>query len=386
MHGVVNEIDHVCLPARLFMFVCSLHDSYGFDPWQLLAGCVLSSRTSGGETVWAPIRAFHAKFPTPTAVVEEAEINGLERMGKMLKPLGLNRESTISRTALGFLRQWTRPSELYGCGKFAEDSWLAFCHGQVARVASDAAADRNVRAYAIWATKELCAAKALPGPRSLLEGVVGSKLSAAAARRKATKPRWAEEPDSDSYDEDCEGDEGDGDGSDGDDSIQAAGGAGGGLAKAQLLSSVIAEQAHRRQRAAAQASSRQERAARRMATTAASTTSAFSSSSVIGRGDTNDDEKDDDDYLATPRSKPRGKPRASTTTTPRTSSKTTPRALGKAARSGSRQSNNPAVGKAQHVSSKRGRALGGAGGALERALGLVPATPASKRRTPPSSA
>ncbi|KAA0165149.1 hypothetical protein FNF28_03548 [Cafeteria roenbergensis] len=130
-------------PMKMFQ------ETYGYDPWKLLSGCVLSSRTSGGDRVWGPIRAFFERFPTPTAVLDEAEANGLAGMEEMLKPLGLNRERTITRAAEGFLRVWDRPSELYGCGKFAEDSWLAFCHGEVRRVAKDPRADRNVRAFTI---------------------------------------------------------------------------------------------------------------------------------------------------------------------------------------------------------------------------------------------
>ena len=203
---------------------------YGYDPWKLLSGCVLSSRTSGGDRVWGPIRAFFERFPTPTAVLDEAEANGLAGMEEMLKPLGLNRERTITRAAEGFLRVWDRPSELYGCGKFAEDSWLAFCHGEVRRVAKDPRADRNVRAYAAWAVKAL-------------------RGGGAAAAAAASQAEAEEDEDSGESDEDEDEDEDDEEGN-------------------EILVQVLADAAARKARAAAQASDRAARMARRRAASA----------------------------------------------------------------------------------------------------------------------
>ncbi len=203
---------------------------YGYDPWKLLSGCVLSSRTSGGDRVWGPIRAFFERFPTPTAVLDEAEANGLAGMEEMLKPLGLNRERTITRAAEGFLRVWDRPSELYGCGKFAEDSWLAFCHGEVRKVAKDPRADRNVRAYAAWAVKAL-------------------RGGGAAAAAAASQAEAEEDEDSGESDEDEDEDEDDEEGN-------------------EILVQVLADAAARKARAAAQASDRAARMARRRAASA----------------------------------------------------------------------------------------------------------------------
>ncbi|KAA0177357.1 hypothetical protein FNF27_01135 [Cafeteria roenbergensis] len=209
-------------PMKMFQ------ETYGYDPWKLLSGCVLSSRTSGGDRVWGPIRAFFERFPTPTAVLDEAEANGLAGMEEMLKPLGLNRERTITRAAEGFLRVWDRPSELYGCGKFAEDSWLAFCHGEVRRVAKDPRADRNVRAYAAWAVK------ALRGG--------GAAAAAAASQAEAEEDEDSGESDEDEDEDDEEGNE--------------------------ILVQVLADAAARKARAAAQASDRAARMARRRAASA----------------------------------------------------------------------------------------------------------------------
>lgn len=126
------------------------------DPWRLLACCLLASRTSGGSTVQTVIDTFLAKYPTPSSVLDEK----VEVLAELLHPLGLHREIPLCRAALGFLSPaWTggQARDLYGCGPFANDSWLVFTVGgpHVARVAKDPSADRNVRSYAAWALRHM---------------------------------------------------------------------------------------------------------------------------------------------------------------------------------------------------------------------------------------
>lgn len=143
-------------------------EHYAGDPWRLLVTCIMCSRTSGGPTIRETLAQFLARYPTPTAVIRGDE----EEMAALLHPLGacaggrcccalvsqhacasagLHRERTVRRCAAGFLRAgWSQPIQLYGIGKFANDSWRVFCHGEYAAVAADKLADRNVRAYAAY--------------------------------------------------------------------------------------------------------------------------------------------------------------------------------------------------------------------------------------------
>jgi endonuclease III len=64
-----------------------IQERYCSDAYQLLVACVLCSRTSGGATVHAVVKAFFAAYPTATHV-----INGdVAALRALLLPLGLNR-------------------------------------------------------------------------------------------------------------------------------------------------------------------------------------------------------------------------------------------------------------------------------------------------------
>jgi hypothetical protein len=137
-----------CPRSPLNMF----QEEVSADPWRTIASCVLRSRTSGSALVADTVKAFFERYPTASDVA-----NGdLTDMGALLFPLGLHRETTIVRTAAGFLSSaftGGAVSDLFGCGAFCEDSHSVFCLGDLATVAKSMASDRNVRAFAAWAMR-----------------------------------------------------------------------------------------------------------------------------------------------------------------------------------------------------------------------------------------
>jgi len=137
-----------CPRSPLTMF----QEEVSADPWRTIASCVLRSRTSGSALVADTVKAFFERYPTASDVA-----NGdLTDMGALLFPLGLHRETTIVRTAAGFLSSaftGGAVSDLFGCGAFCEDSHSVFCLGELAVVAKSMASDRNVRAFAAWAMR-----------------------------------------------------------------------------------------------------------------------------------------------------------------------------------------------------------------------------------------
>ena len=61
-----------------------------------------------------------------------------DELKEYLKPLGLanKRAKTLIRFSSEYLAsQWETVSELYGCGKYADDAWHIFCVGDWEKVA-----------------------------------------------------------------------------------------------------------------------------------------------------------------------------------------------------------------------------------------------------------
>lgn len=94
------------------------------EPWKIFIGCIMLNQTTGTQ-VHKVIYKFFEKYPTPDSVIK-GKVSSIENM---IRPLGLykRRAKTIKRFSHDFLhKEWVRPSECYGIGKYAEDSWDIF--------------------------------------------------------------------------------------------------------------------------------------------------------------------------------------------------------------------------------------------------------------------
>lgn len=98
------------------------------DPWRLLVACVfcnLTRRTTAEPIMWE----FFRRWPTPEAAAKALESD----IQELIRPLGLSSRKAhiLVRMSREFLQgDWTEPRELYGIGKYANDSWLIFCKGR----------------------------------------------------------------------------------------------------------------------------------------------------------------------------------------------------------------------------------------------------------------
>ena len=98
------------------------------DPWRILVVCMLHNQTSRKQVDKVYQRLFR-NYGCP----EEMTNADPAILARILKPLGLyNRRS---RALIRFSReysstQWQLPSELYGCGKYADDCYKVFCLGE----------------------------------------------------------------------------------------------------------------------------------------------------------------------------------------------------------------------------------------------------------------
>ncbi|ORY02224.1 DNA glycosylase [Basidiobolus meristosporus CBS 931.73] len=96
------------------------------DTWKMLISTIFLNRTRGITAV--PILAqFFKLFSRPEDVAEVHE----KTIASLMQPLGLHRTRAkrIVRFSQEFLenRTWLKPSELYGIGKYGDDSYVLFC-------------------------------------------------------------------------------------------------------------------------------------------------------------------------------------------------------------------------------------------------------------------
>jgi len=94
------------------------------EPWKIFIGCIMLNQTTGTQ-VHKVIYKFFDEYPTP----ESASNGMLPAIENIIRPLGLHRRRavTIRKFSHDFThKEWVRPSECYGIGKYAEDSWDIF--------------------------------------------------------------------------------------------------------------------------------------------------------------------------------------------------------------------------------------------------------------------
>ena len=105
-----------------------LQERFWPDGWKILVVCLLLNQTSRRQ-VEPIITEFFKKFPNPEALVEcnDAELRDL------IGSLGLvnRRINILKRFSEEFVtKRWDRAKELYGCGKYADDTYEIFIKGQ----------------------------------------------------------------------------------------------------------------------------------------------------------------------------------------------------------------------------------------------------------------
>ncbi|XP_066932312.1 uncharacterized protein [Clytia hemisphaerica] len=141
--------------------VCGLHQTITFvppqspyslvqenlyqKPWQLLIATIFLNKTTGSAAL--PIFwKFVEKYSEPESVLMANPVE----ITRMLQPLGLHkrRADTILRFSDEYLnKSWRYPIELYGIGKYGNDSYRIFCLGQWRDVHPD---DHKLNLYHDW--------------------------------------------------------------------------------------------------------------------------------------------------------------------------------------------------------------------------------------------
>ncbi|KAK9694941.1 Methyl-CpG-binding domain protein 4 [Basidiobolus ranarum] len=105
---------------------CFIQEKLASDTWKMLVSTIFLNRTRGKTAI--PILAqFFTLFPTPNDASKADE----RVISSIMQPLGLHRTRAkrIVRLSQDFLENetWSKPSELYGIGKYGDDSYVLFC-------------------------------------------------------------------------------------------------------------------------------------------------------------------------------------------------------------------------------------------------------------------
>lgn len=122
-----------------------LQEIYNEHPWRVLVCCIMLNCTSRKQ-VDRVRDEFFKKYPTPN----EAILADHEEMAELLAKLGFRnrRTTTIQRFSSDWMmRDWTEPKELYGIGKYAQDSWDIFYKGDLTVEPTDGVLSK----YLAWA-------------------------------------------------------------------------------------------------------------------------------------------------------------------------------------------------------------------------------------------
>lgn len=106
-----------------------LQEIYNEYPWRVLICCIMLNCTSRKQVDLVRDKFFE-KYPDPTSA---RDADSLE-MSELIAILGFKnkRTATIKRFSNDWLSQeWCEPNELYGIGKYAQDSWEIFQKGNL---------------------------------------------------------------------------------------------------------------------------------------------------------------------------------------------------------------------------------------------------------------
>jgi methyl-CpG-binding domain protein 4 len=125
-----------------------LQEIYNEHPWRVLVCCIMLNCTSRKQ-VDRVRDEFFRRYPDPNSVVSA----DLDQIAELISPLGFRnrRANTIKRFSSDWLTlKWREPKELYGVGKYAQDSWDIFYKGDLSVEPTDGV----LKKYLEWARQQ----------------------------------------------------------------------------------------------------------------------------------------------------------------------------------------------------------------------------------------
>jgi len=122
-----------------------LQEIYNEHPWRMLVCCIMLNCTSRKQV--DQIReTFFKKYPDPESIV----LSDINELAEFISILGFKhkRAATLQKFSHDWLyKNWKEPSELYGIGKYGQDSWEIFQKGNL----NVAPTDGVLNTYLAWA-------------------------------------------------------------------------------------------------------------------------------------------------------------------------------------------------------------------------------------------
>ena len=119
------------------------------DTWKILVVCCLHNQTSRKQVDKVYKKLFE-EYPTPE-LMSKADYKDL---AQIIRPLGFynRRSQALVRMSKDYLeKDWTQASDLYGCGKYADDCYKVFCSGDWRQVNPT---DHALNDYVDWLRRE----------------------------------------------------------------------------------------------------------------------------------------------------------------------------------------------------------------------------------------
>lgn len=102
---------------------------YQKDPWKMMVCCIFLNQTNRKQLDKVRLQFFR-KYPTANEILT-ADLN---EISEMIAPLGFKnrRAKTLLQFSTEWLfKPWIDPIELYGIGKYGQDSWEIFKRGNL---------------------------------------------------------------------------------------------------------------------------------------------------------------------------------------------------------------------------------------------------------------
>jgi len=127
-----------------------IQESLYAEPWRLLVATIFLNKTNG-RIALPLLENFFERYPTPKAVLDAETLE----LSSFLKPIGLNntRGKIIKRFTQEFTsKSWMYPGELYGIGKYGDDSFRIFCMGEWRSVRPR---DKKLNLYHSWLCQQV---------------------------------------------------------------------------------------------------------------------------------------------------------------------------------------------------------------------------------------
>lgn len=106
-----------------------IQQEFQHDPWKMLIGCIMLNQT-GNKNVRKVIYSFFDKWPSPQSVLKADE----NEIREHIRTLGFCnvRTQRIIRFSYEYInKKFSKANELYGIGKYADDSYEIFIKGNL---------------------------------------------------------------------------------------------------------------------------------------------------------------------------------------------------------------------------------------------------------------